>query len=283
MQISHLIDLALQEDISTGDITTDAIFNSENDPIVEAKIIAKQEGVVCGIDFLIDTYKKIDSDIKIDIINSNGHEVKNKDIIAKISGKSSSILKGERTALNFMGHLSGISTLTNKFLKKVNHTKAKILDTRKTTPAYRLLEKFAVRIGGGKNHRVGLFDMVMIKDNHISAAGTISAAIESVQNHLKKTGKEHIKIEVEVKNSEELKEALNYDIDRILLDNMTADELKKCVDINQNKCELEASGNVNLETVKEIAETGVDYISVGAITHSAPTFDFSMRFEENEK
>jgi len=277
MQISHLIDLALQEDVSTGDITTLAIFDSENDPIVDAHVVAKQEGIVCGIDFFIDTFKHIDPSLEITVINSNGHKVNKGDRILELKGKSSSILTGERTALNFLGRLSGVATYTHQFVEKVAHTQAKILDTRKTTPGYRLLEKFAVRIGGGTNHRVGLYDMVMIKDNHIDACGSIGKAIEKVQSYLKAHNKEQIKIEVEVKNTNELEQALEYSIDRLLLDNMSLAELKKCVEITAGRVELEASGNVSLETVAQIAETGVNYISVGAITHSAPNFDFSMR------
>lgn len=279
MQISHLIDLALQEDVSHGDITTEAIFDSTTDKTTKAYVIAKQTGIVCGVDFFIDTFNQVDSSVKINVINSNGHLVNYGDRIVEIEGNISSILIAERTALNFMGRLSGVATLTHLFVEKVKHTKAKILDTRKTTPAYRLLEKFAVRIGGGTNHRVGLFDMVMIKDNHIDACGSISEAIKKVQSHLKKTNKTAIKIEVEVKNLDELNETLQFDIDRILLDNMKPDELKRCVEITNGKIDLEASGNVDLSTVKEIAETGVDYISVGLITHSAPNFDYSMRID----
>lgn len=280
MQISHLIDLALKEDISNGDITTEAIFNSDNDKITDAYVIAKQEGVICGIDFFIDTFQQIDKSVEINVLQSNGHLVKKGDRILEIKGKTSSILTAERTALNFLGRLSGIATLTNKFVEKVKHTNAKILDTRKTTPAYRLLEKFAVRIGGGTNHRTGLFDMVMIKDNHIDACGSISNAINKVFAHLEKTNKKNIKVEVEVKNTSELKEALNFDIDRVLLDNMSINELKECVEITNGKTALEASGNVDLNTVKDIAETGVDFISVGLITHSAPNFDYSLRMEK---
>jgi nicotinate-nucleotide pyrophosphorylase (carboxylating) len=244
-------------------------------------VIAKQKGIICGIDFFEESLHKIDKNISLSILKSNGETVKKGDKVNTFNGYASSLLKAERVALNFFGKFSGIATLTNQFVKLTEHTNAKILDTRKTTPAYRLLEKFAVRIGGGTNHRIGLYDMVMIKDNHIDACGSISKAIEKVQSYLKNENKENIKIEVEVKDSTELKEALNYDIHRVLLDNMTLDQLTECVEINKNKVELEASGNVSLETVKDIAETGVDFISVGLITHSAPTFDFSMRINTN--
>lgn len=277
MQISHLIDLALQEDIGSGDLTTDAIFGDTN-KTVTATVVAKQTGVVCGIDFFVDTFRHIDEDIDVDVIKSNGYDVEAGDLVLKVTGKVSSILKGERTALNFLGRLSGVATLTHTFAQKVAHTSVSILDTRKTLPAYRLIDKFAVRIGGGKNHRVGLYDMVMIKDNHIDAAGSISAAVEKVRAYLKQERKEQIKIEVEVKNETELQEVLALSVDRIMLDNMTPEQIKSCVAIVNGQAELEVSGNVSLENVVAYAETGVDFISIGALTHSAPNFDFSMRF-----
>jgi nicotinate-nucleotide pyrophosphorylase (carboxylating) len=277
MQISHLIELALQEDLGSGDLTTDAIFGS-SDKLITAKVIAKQEGIVCGIDFFVDTFKYLDDSIEISVLKSNGYDVAVGDTVLTLEGKASSILKGERTALNFLGRLSGVATLTNLFVKKVAHTSVEILDTRKTLPAYRLIDKFAVRIGGGKNHRIGLYDMVMIKDNHIDAAGSITAAVERVRAYLAEEKKQQIKIEVEVKNETELREALVLKVDRIMLDNMSPEQIRACVTIAKGQAELEVSGNVNLENVVAYAETGVDFISIGALTHSAKNFDFSMRF-----
>lgn len=279
MKIAALIEIALKEDLGTGDITSQSIFSNRN-KIATAHVFAKQDGVICGIDFFIDTFKQVDDTVEIDVHKSNGYTVKSGDKILSIKGPIISILSAERTALNFLGRLSGISTLTNQFVQKVSHTNAIILDTRKTLPAYRYLEKFAVRIGGGENHRIGLYDMVLIKDNHIDAAGSISNAIKEVKTYLKENNRDQMKIEIEVKNIAELKEALQFDIDRIMLDNMDIDTIKECVQITDKRVDLEASGNVSLDTVKSIAETGVDYISVGMITHSAKNFDFSMRIDK---
>ena len=278
MNNKELVKLALEEDIGVGDITTDAIFTDEKS---EAFVYAKQDGIICGVDFFLDTFYIIDPDLEINIVAPNGTLVKKGDLVLSLIGKTASILKGERTALNFLGKLSGVSTLTNQFQSKISHTKAKILDTRKTTPLYRYLEKFAVRIGGGKNHRMGLYDMVMIKDNHIDACGSITAAVKKVREHLNNIDRGDIKIEVEVKNLTEFNEAHELNINRIMLDNMSVSEMRECVSSNKAEIELEASGNVDLGRVIEIAETGVDYISIGQITHSVPCFDFSLRIKNN--
>jgi nicotinate-nucleotide pyrophosphorylase (carboxylating) len=278
MNNKDLVKLALEEDLGLGDITTEAIFSAEKSV---AYVYAKQDGIICGIDFFIDVFDLIDPELDIEIIATNGSSVKNGDTILKMKGNTASILKGERTALNFLGKLSGISTITDQFQQKISHTKAMILDTRKTTPLYRFLEKFAVRIGGGKNHRMGLYDMVMIKDNHIYAAGSITSAVNKVRKHLTQINREDLKIEVEVKNIVEFKEAHSLNIDRIMLDNMSINDMRDCVGLNEKSIEIEASGNVNLAHVVEVAETGVDFISIGKITHSAPCFDFSLRIENN--
>lgn len=196
-------------------------------------------------------------------------------VIAKVSGKTRSLLTGERVALNFLQHLSGIATLTSKYVEELSGTKARMLDTRKTTPVLRQLEKYAVRMGGGKNHRMGLYDMVLIKDNHIKAAGGITNAVKSVREKLQ----DRLKIEVETGNLDEVREALAVKADIIMLDNMSLDMMRDAVKIISGKALVEASGNVTLETVRAIAETGVDYISSGSLTHSAPAADISMKIK----
>jgi nicotinate-nucleotide pyrophosphorylase (carboxylating) len=200
------------------------------------------------------------------------------DIAAEVEGKASSILPAERTALNFLQRMSGIATLTNKFVKEISHTKEKILDTRKTVPGLRLLDKEAVKLGGGKNHRIGLFDMYLIKDNHLEIAGSITNAVQECKKFQQKKNS-NIKIEVETKNLEEVKEALACDVDIIMLDNFKTDPMKKAVELINRKCLVEASGNINLDNVKEVAETGVDFISVGALTHSVKALDISLEIE----
>jgi nicotinate-nucleotide pyrophosphorylase (carboxylating) len=219
-----------------------------------------------------------DDKIGFKVLILDGEKVKSGDIVAEVEGKASSILTSERTALNFLQRMSGIATLTNKFVEEVNHTKAKILDTRKTVPGLRLLDKEAVRLGGGKNHRIGLFDMFLIKDNHIEIAGSITNAVKACRK-FQQNKNPNLKIEVETKNLEEVKEALTCDVDIIMLDNFGTEMMKKAVAIINGKCLVEASGNINLDNVKEVAETGVDFISVGALTHSVKALDISLEVE----
>lgn len=269
-----LINHALKEDLSDrGDITSQAIFQNE---ISTAIIIAKQNGVLSGIEIVKEVFKQVDPECQFNQFLKEGDIFSHKSPILEITGPVQLLLKAERTALNFLGRLSGIATLTNQFVKKIQHTKCQILDTRKTTPGWRNLEKHAVKNGGGNNHRFGLFDMVLIKDNHISAANGITPAVQRVRSYLKETNIS-AKIEVEVSNLTELEEALSQNVDRIMLDNMPLSEMKKAVAFCAGRVELEASGNVNGNNVAEIAETGVNFISVGALTHSAPCVDFSMK------
>ena len=271
-----LIEQALREDLSKrGDITSQAIFQNE---ISTAKIVAKQSGVLSGIDVAKEVFCKVGKESQFNQFLKDGESFSPKDIILEITAPVLSLLQAERTALNFLGRLSGITTLTNHYVEKIKHTKCKILDTRKTTPGWRSLEKYAVKTGGGNNHRIGLFDMVLIKDNHIFAANGITPAVLRVRSYLDETNVS-AKIEVEVSNLVELVEALSLGVDRIMLDNMFCSEMKDAVEICAGQVELEASGNVNLETVQEIAETGVDFVSVGALTHSAPCADFSMKMK----
>jgi nicotinate-nucleotide pyrophosphorylase (carboxylating) len=271
--IEKLITDALDEDIGIGDLTTSATIDGEKTGL--GQIIAKQDGILAGIKSAITTFSLLDPAIHIDVLFKDGQAIKSGDIILDIEGNISSILKGERTALNILGHLSGISTLTAKYVDKIKGTKAKISDTRKTTPLFRELEKEAVRFGGGVNHRMGLYDMVLIKENHIEAAKGITKAVERCKNYLNERHMD-LKIEVETTNLKQVHEALACNVDQIMLDNMGLNEMRKSVNIIAGKAIVEASGGVSLENIKSIAETRVDLISVGALTHSAPAFDFSL-------
>ncbi|HEQ99318.1 MAG TPA: carboxylating nicotinate-nucleotide diphosphorylase [candidate division Zixibacteria bacterium] len=272
--LSSIINNALSEDIGSGDITTGAVISK--DKPAQGVIRAKQEGVVFGHEAAREVYNQLDAKAKYTAKARDGARVGKGEVIAEISAGMKTILSGERVALDFLMHLSGIATLTNRFVSAVDGINVKILDTRKTIPGLRLLEKAAVKAGGGENHRIGLFDMFLIKDNHIEAAGSISKAIESC---LQWRGRKKLKIEVETKSIEEIQEALKYKIDRIMLDNMSLDQMKKAVEYIRSKnsdVEIEASGNVSLGSVRRIANTGVDYISIGKLTHSAPALDLSM-------
>ena len=269
-RIDKIIKDALTEDIPTIDITTDNLFSDETS---EGAFIAKETGVLSGIQVMKRVFEILDSDIYIKVLNNDGIQVEDGDIIAIISGKTASILKGERVALNLMQRMSGIATLTSLFVKEVGDFKAKILDTRKTTPNLRIIEKMAVVHGGGINHRFCLSDQVMIKDNHIKSAGSITDAV----NIIKSKVDHNIKIEVEVETFPQFLEAITTVCDIIMLDNMTNELTRKCVISNTNKL-LEASGNMVLSRIREVAETGVDFISVGSLTHSYKSMDISLKF-----
>lgn len=270
--ILTIIKNALTEDMPSGDITTDNLFHDE---VSNAQFIAKASGVISGIDIAYETFKMVDPDVNFIIIKPNGSIVNKGDIIAFVSGLSRSILKAERVALNFLQRMSGIATLTHQFVLQIEGTKTQILDTRKTTPNLRILEKRAVKDGGGVNHRLNLSEMVMIKDNHIKAAKTITNAVKIIKEKVPS----NILVEVEVETIEQLKEALETKADIIMLDNMSCSLMAECVKINQHRKKLEASGNMTLERVKEVALTGVDYISVGALTHSYDSLDISLKFQ----
>lgn len=274
---THLLSvvrMALREDIKTvGDITTNATIPDTQKSI--AHIIAKEGGIIAGQMVASAVFNEVNEKILYTMFKNDGEWVKKGDIVSEIQGYSRGILTAERTALNFLAKLSGIATCTNKFVKEIENTGARILDTRKTTPGLRLLEKYAVRVGGGHNHRFGLFDMVLIKENHVRACGTIAKAVDRCK---KAVAKENIKIEVEATNYREVQEAVEAGVDRIMLDNMAVEEMKRSVDYIGGRAEVEASGNVSLDTISAIAQTGVDYISIGKITHSAPALDLSLIF-----
>jgi len=271
--IDRIIRNALAEDIGSEDITTTAIVTSNK--IAAGKFLIKEEGILAGIEIAKRVFILYDQLLNFQIHITDGSKVKPGDVAATVSGSASSILTAERTALNFLQRMSGIATLTNKFVESIKHTKAKIIDTRKTAPGLRLLDKMAVKTGGGENHRMGLYDMFLIKDNHIEVAGSITKAVERCKL-LMGEKEESFRIEVETKNIDEVKEALNCSVDVIMLDNFELKQIKKAVETINGKCKVEASGNVTLNTVKQIAEAGVSYISVGALTHSVKALDISL-------
>jgi nicotinate-nucleotide pyrophosphorylase (carboxylating) len=272
-QIRKIIEYALAEDIGTGDITTQATVS--RDKTGHAQAIAKDDFVIAGSDIFKETFLILDDKIQVKKLISDGERAKRGDIIAEISGSLYNILQAERVALNLFQRMCGIATLTAKFVEAISGTKAKILDTRKTMPGLRILDKLAVSIGGGFNHRMGLYDGVLIKDNHIAAAGSITTAVNMQRSRMPHT----LKIEVETKNISEVEEALNCGVDIIMLDNMTPAEMKKAAFFIAGRALIEASGNVSLQKVAEIAGTGVDLISVGELTHSVRAADISLKIE----
>jgi len=273
-QILECINRALDEDIFTGDVTTESIVPL--DAILLGNIVAKQAGVVAGLKVSRMVFQQLSADISVTANVSDGSFVEPGMILARVRGSARALLTGERTALNLLGRMSGIATLTRQFVEAVAGTKAVILDTRKTAPGLRAVDKLAVRLGGGQNHRTGLFDMVLIKDNHIDFAGSITAAVERVRA----TGTK-LEIEVEARSLDDLREALSLDVERVLLDNMTTEKMREAVTLAAGRAKLEASGNITLQNVRAVAETGVDFISVGMLTHSAPVFDVSLKWAEN--
>ncbi len=268
-----IISSALEEDIQSGDLTSESIFNTSDK--CKAQLIAKQDGIIAGLAVFKKTFELVDANIHVSLNFKEGQSCHNRDVIAEISGSVLSVLAAERVALNLLQRMSGIATLTQKFIKLCEN-RCQVLDTRKTVPNLRVLDKWAVAIGGGTNHRIGLYDMALIKENHIKAAGGIKQAVNKVLAH----DKHKHPIEVEVTNLEELQQALNCDIDRIMLDNMDNKTIKKAVKITAGKIDLEASGNVNLKTIRNISKTGVNYISIGALTHSVSAMDYSLLIKE---
>ena len=273
-QIDDIIKTALLEDINYIDVTTDYLVDENS--VSTAKYVSKAEGVLCGIDVAMRVFQLLDSNIKCEIFIHDGEKVKKGDIIAKITGSTRALLKGERTALNIVLHMSGVATATNRCVELVKGTKASVADTRKTLPGLRVLQNYAVTVGGGKNHRYNLSDCAMLKDTHLDAYGSMTGAVNALREKMGHT----VKIEVEVGNLEELKEALTLGVEIIMLDNMTNEDMAKAVEMTNGKALLEASGNVTSETIRAIAETGVDIISIGAITHSVKAFDISMKMEK---
>jgi nicotinate-nucleotide pyrophosphorylase (carboxylating) len=272
-EIDKIILTGLKEDMPFGDITTDNLIDDTSQS--EALLIAKDTGVIAGIDIAKRVFEIVDKNVVFEKRIEDGHRVKSGDVIAQIKGNTRALLKGERTALNLLQRLSGIATKTRELCEKIKDTNSKVVDTRKTTLGLRALEKYAVKVGGGYNHRFSLSDGVMIKDNHIKAAGGIKEAVKKIRKKIPHT----IKIEVETETLEQVEEALEAGADIIMLDNMGVDKVRKAVKIINGSAISEASGNVNLDSIVEIAKTGVDIISVGSLTHSVSAFDISMKFK----
>ena len=272
--IDELIKRALLEDINYIDTTTDYLIPEEQQG--SADFLAKSDGVLCGMEVALRVFQLLHPDVKCEVYKNDGDSLKKGEIFAKIHGKTRTILKGERTALNLIQHMSGIATATNEAVKIVEGTNASIADTRKTLPGLRPIQKYAVTVGGGRNHRYNLSDAAMLKDNHIDAGGGIENAVKT----LKKRLGHMTKVELEVRNLDELHQALNAGVDVIMLDNMSCEMMKEAVEITAGRALLEASGGITNETLRAVAETGVDIISIGALTHSVKAFDISLKIEK---
>jgi len=270
-QISACLKNALEEDIGSGDVTTESIVPAT--AMLRGHIVAKQSGVIAGLDVARQVFLLLDEQVDFTASVDEGSVVEPATVLARLSGSARALLTGERTALNFLNRMSGIATLTRKFVDAVSHTRVTILDTRKTAPGLRVLDKLAVCRGRGQNHRLGLYDMVLIKDNHVDFAGSLAEAVSRVR-----ASGTALEIEVEARTLADVRTALELGVGRIMLDNMTVELIREAVKLNTGRACLEASGNITLQNVREIAETGVDFISVGALTHSANSFDASLHW-----
>lgn len=274
--IDELLDLAFAEDIGDGDHTTLCCIPA--DEMGKQHLLVKEEGILAGVEIAKKVFHRFDPELKMTVFINDGAHVKPGDVAFVVEGRVRSLLQTERLMLNIMQRMSGIATMTAKYMERLKGLKTKVLDTRKTTPGMRMLEKEAVRIGGGMNHRIGLFDMILLKDNHVDFAGGIANAINKANEYIKANHKDGMKIEIEVRNFDELDEALaTGHVDRIMLDNFTPENTKKAVDIVAGRCELESSGGITFDTLRDYGECGVDYISVGALTHSVKGLDMSFK------
>ena len=272
--LKQFIKSALEEDIQSGDHSTLSTIPKEL--VQSAKLLVKEDCILAGVELAEIIFKQFDKNMKLEILIKDGNSAKAGDIAFYVTGSARSILSTERLVLNCMQRMSGIATLTHDWDSRLLGTKTKLLDTRKTTPNFRMCEKWAVAIGGGTNHRYGLYDMIMLKDNHIDYNGSITNAVKMAKDYLK-ANKKKLKIEVETRNLQEVEEALKSGVDRIMLDNMGVDDMKKAVKLINGKCETEASGGITRYMLKEVAATGVDFISAGALTHSAENMDLSLK------
>lgn len=271
--VNH-IRMALKEDVGSGDYSSMACIDKKEEN--KAQMIAKQSGIICGLEIAQRVFSEVDSSLKVTLLKQDGDIILKGDVVLKVEGNAISILTAERTVLNYMQRLSGIATQTAMYLDLIKDTSCKLLDTRKTTPGMRLFEKYAVKTGGGENHRMGLYDMIMLKDNHIDFAGGIRPAIKKTHLFLQQINKK-LKIEIEVRNIEELKEVLNEGgVDRIMLDNFTPELLSEAVKMINHRYETESSGGITEQTIAQFAHTGVDFISVGALTHHIKSLDLSL-------
>lgn len=272
--INDLIALAFAEDVGDGDHTT--LSTIPADAMGRQQLIVKEEGILAGVEMARRVFQYFDPELKMEVFINDGAHVVPGDVAFVVEGKIRSLLQTERTMLNIMQRMSGIATMTAHYQKKLDGLKTKVLDTRKTTPGMRLLEKEAVKIGGGKNHRIGLFDMILIKDNHVDFAGGIPQAVAAAKDYCKATGR-NLKIEVEVRNTEEIDQALAAGVDRIMLDNFTPERTREAVEHIAGRVEIESSGGITIETLRQYGECGVDYISIGALTHSVKGLDMSFK------
>lgn len=272
--IDDLLTLAFAEDVGDGDHTTLSTIPAEEKG--RQQLIVKEEGILAGVDIARKVFEKFDPSLKMTVMIEDGTHVKPGDIAFVVEGSVRSLLQTERVMLNIMQRMSGIATTTARYQKELEGLKTKVLDTRKTTPGMRLLEKEAVKIGGGENHRIGLFDMILIKDNHVDFAGGIDKAVAAAKDYCKAKGKD-LKIEVEVRNTDEIKQALAAGVDRIMLDNFTPERTREAVALINGQCEIESSGGITLDTLRQYGECGVDFISVGALTHSVKGLDMSFK------
>lgn len=272
--IDDLLTLAFAEDVGDGDHTTLSTIPAEEKG--RQQLIVKEEGILAGVDIARKVFEKFDPSLKMTVMIEDGAHVKPGDIAFVVEGSVRSLLQTERVMLNIMQRMSGIATTTARYQKELEGLKTKVLDTRKTTPGMRLLEKEAVKIGGGENHRIGLFDMILIKDNHVDFAGGIDKAVAAAKDYCKAKGKD-LKIEVEVRDTDEIKQALAAGVDRIMLDNFTPERTREAVELIDGQCEIESSGGITIDTLRQYGECGVDFISVGALTHSVKGLDMSFK------
>ncbi len=273
--LNQFIQAALSEDVGDGDHSTLAVVEANR--IASARLFIKEPGILCGVDLAVEIFSRYDPTLNVKVNHLDGDAATSGDVAFTVEGPAQSILTTERLVLNCMQRMSGIATLTNRLAKRVEGTGSTLLDTRKTTPCFRLLEKWAVVIGGGKNHRMGLYDMIMLKDNHIDMAGGISGAISRAKAYLR-ARKLELRIEIEVRNLDEVNEVLKCDgVDVIMLDNMSLTDMKEAVKRINKRCATEASGNITEQTIREVADCGVDFISVGALTHSARSLNMSLK------
>ena len=274
----NMIPAWFAEDIGDGDHTT--LSSIPADAMGKSQLIIKEDGVLCGVEVAREIFKAFDPELKMTVFMEDGTKVKIGDVAFVVEGKIQSLLQTERLMLNIMQRLSGVATRTSEYVKVLEGTKTKVLDTRKTTPGLRMLEKYAVKTGGGENHRIGLFDMILLKDNHVDFAGGITQAISGAKRYLKEKGKE-MKIEIEVRSFDELQQVLDFGgVDRIMLDNFNIENTRKAVDIIGGRYETESSGGITLDNFRQYAECGVDFISVGALTHSVKSLDMSFKAVE---
>lgn len=273
--IDQLIALSFAEDIGDGDHTTLSCIPET--AMGKSRLIIKEEGIIAGVEMAREIFHRFDPEMKMEVYINDGTHVKSGDVAFVVEGKVQSLLQTERLMLNVMQRMSGIATITNEYVKLLEGTKCRVLDTRKTTPGMRIMEKDAVRIGGGCNHRIGLFDMILLKDNHIDFAGGIPQAVSRAQEYCKAKGK-NLKIEVEVRNFDELSQVLALEgVDRVMLDNFSVENTRKAVEIVDGRLEVESSGGITFDTIRSYAECGVDFVSVGALTHSVKSLDMSFK------